>query len=64
MLFVAPLPSIPPVVRHEATATVRIERPIAISERDWQRRSEGQHREVIVTDERGRPLILRLVENQ
>ncbi len=64
MLLLAALPSLPLIVRHQAAAAVRIERPVTISKRDWHLRSEAQHREVIVRDEQGRQLLLRLVENQ
>jgi hypothetical protein len=58
-----PAPS-PPIVAVQATATVRIERPSTVTARDWERMPQAMRREVIVRDERGQPLLLRLVENQ
>jgi hypothetical protein len=47
-----------------ATATVRIERPSTVTARDWERMPQAMRREVIVRDEQGQPLLLRLIENQ
>jgi hypothetical protein len=46
----------------QATATARIERPSTVTARDWERMP--QRREVIVRDQQGQPLLLRLIENQ
>jgi hypothetical protein len=54
----------PPPVRAFATANVRIERPVTASETDWGQLPEAQRREIIIRDERGRPILLRLIENQ
>jgi hypothetical protein len=53
-----------PNVAARATATVRIERPSTASSKDWEWTPQPKKREVIVRDEQGRPLLLRLVENQ
>ncbi len=47
-----------------ATATARIERPSTVSSKDWERSPQQLRRELIVHDELGRPLLLRLIENQ
>ena len=59
----SPAPS-QPNVTVQATATVRIERPSTVTAKDWERTPQLMKREVIVRDEQGRPLRLRLVENQ
>ena len=53
----------PPVVR-QATASVRIERPAKVSRDEWERVPQRQRREILVRDEAGRPLLLRLIENE
>jgi hypothetical protein len=57
----SPAPS-QPIVAVQATATARIERPSTVTARDWERMP--QRREVIVRDQQGQPLLLRLIENQ
>jgi hypothetical protein len=59
----SPAPS-QPIVAVQATATVRIERPSTVTARGWDRLPPQMKREVIVRDEQGQPLLLRLVENQ
>jgi hypothetical protein len=59
----APAPP-PPKARLQATATVRIERPSTVTAKDWEQTPQPMKREVIVSDEQGRPILLRLVENQ
>jgi len=54
----------PPNMAVQATATVRIERPSSASARSWGGMRSPLKREVIVRDEQGRPLLLRLIENQ
>jgi hypothetical protein len=56
-------PPLPPV-RLQASATVRIERPVSASRTDWDRLPASQRREVIARDEQGRPVLLRIVENE
>lgn len=53
-----------PIAVVQATATVRIERPSAVSSKDWDRSTPESRSEAIVRDELGRPLLLRLMENQ
>lgn len=60
---VAPAPPLPKGMA-QAAATVRIERPSAVSSKDWDRSPPESKREIVVHDENGRPLLLRLVENQ
>jgi hypothetical protein len=59
----SPAPS-QPIVAVQATATVRIERPSTVTASDWHRMPPQMKREVIVRNEQGQPLLLRLVENQ
>ena len=47
-----------------AKAVVRIERSIQAHADDWSRKSDVQRREVRRIDERGRPVLLRIVEHQ
>ena len=54
----------PPPVNVQATASVRIERPVAVSSEDWKRVPKAQRREVVGRDEAGRRLLLRLIENE
>jgi hypothetical protein len=48
----------------QATATVRIERPVKVSRDEWEKLPPQPKREVVITDEQGRRLLLRVVENQ
>jgi hypothetical protein len=48
----------------EAQATVRIERPVSASADQWERLSETKRREILVRDEHGRPVLVRLIENE
>ena len=63
MLLLLAIASAAPV-ETAAKATVRIEHPARIGARDWPLVPEAQRRELIVRDEQGRTLLLRLVENQ
>ncbi len=45
-------------------AIVRIEQPVAVSARNWEHSLQVTRREVIVRDEQGRKLLLRLIEMQ
>lgn len=53
-----------PAVIARAQATVRIERAARASADDWGRRAQSQEREVIVRDEAGNRIRLRLAEYQ
>jgi hypothetical protein len=53
-----------PNVAVQATATVRIERPSTVSSKEWGRLPSRSKSEIIVRDEQGRSILLRLVENQ
>jgi hypothetical protein len=48
----------------QAQALVRIERPARASQQDWGREKRSQQREVIVKDEAGNLIRLRLSEYQ
>jgi hypothetical protein len=52
-------PATPP-----ASATVRIERAVSITERHWNQAPIASRREVERTDEKGRKIIVRLIEHQ
>jgi hypothetical protein len=60
LAFLAAVPS--PTM--QATATVRIERPVKVSRDEWEKLPSQSKREVVITDEQGRRLLLRVVENQ
>lgn len=66
MLLLAALASqaASPPPKVQATATVRIERPVSASRERWEQLPPSSKREIIVRDEQGRPVLLRLIENQ
>lgn len=45
-----------------AQAAVRIERPARVGQRQWRRAPEAQRRELVVKDQHGSPILLRLIE--
>jgi hypothetical protein len=47
-----------------ATVTVRIERPAVATRDDWERAPSASRREMIIRDERGQRIIVRLIEYQ
>lgn len=58
-----PVPPPRPIVA-QATASVRIMNPVSIDQREWERLPDSARREIIIRDEQGRELLLRLVEQQ
>ena len=48
----------------EARAAVRIERPMRVTGEAWNSLPEARRREILVRDEQGRLILLRLVENE
>jgi hypothetical protein len=60
----AALPVTPARAEAQAIATIRIERPAIASSRAWEDSPKGSRREVIRRDERGQPLLLRLIDYQ
>ena len=48
----------------QATATVRLQRSQPVNEYEWKRAPKTSRHEVIIHDEEGRPILLRLVEHQ
>lgn len=65
MLLLAPSPELArPRVTIAAQATVRIERPSKASARDWELTPPGLRREMIVRDEKGRVILLRIIDNE
>jgi hypothetical protein len=52
-----------PQVRVQATASVRIERPVTARAADWDKLPSQIRRETTIVDEQGRPILLRLIEN-
>ena len=59
---VASLVATEPPAHAQGTVTIRVERPAIASENEWQRPSPGARREIIRLDERGRPMLLRVLE--
>ena len=57
-------PPPPPVRVQEARATARIERSQRVTQETWTSAAEDQRREIIRRDEKGRLILLRLIENQ
>ena len=51
-----------PHPRQQARAAVRILRPGKASAEEWQRSPIGGHREIVIRDEQGRELRVRVVE--
>ena len=65
MLLLLALVSAPPkVAKLQSIATVRIERPATAGPKSWAELPKWKRRETIMIDEYGRPVLLRLVENQ
>ena len=67
LLFVANIASgLPhsPLAEARATATIRIERPAIASGQEWKRASKSSRREITIRDERGQPVVVRLIEYQ
>ena len=48
----------------QARASVRIERPVAVSRQEWEKLAPSARREVVIRDENGRETLLRLIERQ
>ena len=48
----------------QARVTVRIERPVTASAEQWERLPASRRREILIRDERGRLVFLRLIENE
>ena len=48
----------------QAQASVRIERPVAVSHQEWGKLPPSARREVVIRDENGREVLLRLIEQQ
>jgi len=48
----------------QATASLRLERPAEVSSENWEQVSKARRHEILVRDEAGRPLLLRLIENE
>jgi hypothetical protein len=57
------LPQVAPAEVH-SKVTVRIERPATATKDEWERAPIASRREVIVRDDRGQPVLLRLIEYQ
>lgn len=63
LLATVPAALVPATRVHiQATATVRIQRSRALNEYEWKHTPKISRREVIIHDEEGRPILLRLVE--
>ena len=54
----------PPTAEARATATIRIERPAIASDKEWEHSPKASRREIIRRDERGQPMLLRVIEYQ
>jgi len=57
----------PPAATHvqvRSTVSVRIERSVTASRKEWERAPKASRREIVVRDERGNPLLVRLIEYQ
>jgi hypothetical protein len=52
-----------PQVRVQSLASVRIERPTTARAADWERSPSQMRKETLLIDERGQPILLRLIEN-
>jgi hypothetical protein len=63
-LIAAATPPAPRPVLAQATASVRIQRPVSVDQREWERLPKSARRETIIRDEQGRELLLRLLEQQ
>jgi len=54
----------PTRIETQATATIRIERPAIANSKEWQRSPVTSRREIIVRDEHGQPVLVRIIEFQ
>jgi hypothetical protein len=65
LLVAAAVPFVPSArAEPQAKVTVRIERAATASRQEWKNTAESGRREVVVRDEHGRPLLLRLIDYQ
>jgi len=60
---VAPLPA-PRHATAQSIASARIERPAVANRKRWEHAPPTSRREMLVRDERGQPLLLRIIEYQ
>jgi hypothetical protein len=51
-----------PIARVEATASVRIEHSATATRKSWEQLPKGSRKEVVIRDERGRPVLVRIVD--
>jgi hypothetical protein len=54
----------PASARAITTATVRIERPVTVGRERWEQLPRSSRSEIVVRDEQGRPVLVRVVELQ
>ena len=65
LLVAAAVPFVPSTrAEPQAKVTVRIERAATASRQEWKNTAKSSRREVVVRDEHGRPVLLRLIEYQ
>ena len=54
----------PPHVEVQSIARVRIERPAIANSKEWEQTPKASRREIILHDENGQPVLVRLIEYQ
>ena len=59
----AVLASPPPAIA-QAVATIRIERPAVANSKSWAEAPRSSRREIVIQDERGQRILVRLVDYQ
>jgi hypothetical protein len=66
LLIAASVQSFAPPVRAaaQAKASVRIEQPATASRKAWDHSAKGSRREIVVRDEQGRRILVRVIEYQ
>jgi hypothetical protein len=65
LLVASNIASLNPVrVEVRATASIRIERPAIANSKAWEESPKSSRRVIIVDDEHGRPILVRVIEYQ
>lgn len=67
LLFVVANATRPPALRQSevrSIASVRIERPAIVNRKEWERAASTSRREIVVRDELGQPVLVRVIEYQ
>ena len=59
----AALPDAPhPRVEVRTSASIRIEHPATVDREQWEKAPKASRREIVVLDEQGRPIVMRVID--